>query len=115
MGKKLIALTAVIVLGLSAVVLGGCAPPQFKTDRVIVSIAAEYREQYLAKEITVEDFKWKNVDRLEYGTWYDSLSAGKMIVFLKKHGKQQVLKAVDHIRTLSFIRTASISGYVEML
>jgi len=109
--RKLLLIGVIAIMALG--VFTGCERrPEFVTDQVWVSINAEFRDKFLAEEFTVEDFEWDNVERMVYNIWYDSLSVGCMTVYLKEHGRRQVLNAVEHFNTLKFVREATVIAYV---
>ena len=87
----------------------GCGEEICK-DRVLVTVKAEFREKFLAEEFSVEDFKWENVESIEYGVWYDKSSQGHLVVYLKKHGESRVKKAIKHFKTLEFVEIAEADG-----
>lgn len=82
--------------------------PGFALDSVIIQIKQEYQQEFENEEFTIEDFIWDNVESISYGAWYANASEpyGSMTIYLKEHGKTQVLDAIDHFETLDFIKHA---------
>jgi hypothetical protein len=87
--------------------------PDFALDRVIVGIRQEYQLEFEEETYTIEDFEWGNIESITYGNWYDNAPEphGYMTIYLKEHGKKKVLDAIEHLKTLGFVRNA----YVESL
>ena len=72
-------------------------------DFVKVHIGIEYKEKFLAESFTVEDFKWSNIEKIEYNMWYEFSDTASIYVYLKRQGRKQVYEAVDHLNTLDFV------------
>jgi len=114
--KKIIGIGVLVIMIFSVGLFSACKKDdtneEFALDCVSVLIKAEYREKFLAEEFTVEDFEWDNIDRIEYRTWYDNISepCGGMVVYLKEKGREQVIAAVEHFKTLDFVKDAGPSG-----
>ncbi|MBE7088009.1 MAG: hypothetical protein E7370_00590 [Clostridiales bacterium] len=90
---------------------------EFLFDRVSILVNEEYKEAFLNKEITIEDFCWKNVERVEYGNWYANSSpeCGGLTVYLINSGEIQVLNAMSYFNTLDFVYVAELEmlDYLE--
>jgi len=116
MVKKIIALGVVLVIVCLIVIYAVYISDlrkwedRYDTDKVRVTIKSAFKEKFLAEEFSVEDFEWDNVEKIEYGEWYENISTGGIVIYLKKHGRQQVLDAIDYLKKLDFIRTATPSG-----
>lgn len=84
--------------------------PNFEIDRVRVEIKPEY--MYKFNEFTVEDFEWDNAlsigDRWSSNAGAGDLGHGGMVIHLRKHGKKEVLEAIDHLKTLDFVANAEV-------
>ena len=72
-------------------------------DCVSVTICKEYSEKFEAEEFTVEDFQWDNAERIIYD---HSPNYPEIIIYLKKHSKKQISKAIEHLETLDFVEQA---------
>lgn len=79
---------------------------RFDTGTVLVLVKYNYREKFDAKEFTVEDFDWTNIEKIAYRSWNDKADCGSLTIYLKKHGEKQVLDAVKHFNTLDFVKIA---------
>ena len=113
MNKKLVCIGVMLIICMS-IGLSGCGDKEYKmvTDSLSVCIKTEFREKFKTEEFTVEDFQWSNVKEIEYSFWYDlSESHGWMTVYLKKCEKKRVLAAVDHFKTLDFVKDANPHYY----
>jgi len=120
MVKKIIALGVVLVIVCLIVIYAFYISDlrkwedRYDTDKVSVAIKADFRDKYLAEEFSVEDFEWDNVEKIEYLGWSDNISTGGMKIYLKKHGRRQVLDAVEHFKKLDFVKIATVVGYYEL-
>ena len=83
----------------------------FSIDHFSVTVKAEYREKFLAKDFKAEDYRWDNVKEIAYEAWYDESSRGFLTVYLDKQGKAHVLAAIEHFKTLEFVEDAETIGY----
>lgn len=106
---KIITMGVLIIMSIG--LFAGCGE-DIATDRVNVSIKAEYKEKFLAEAFSIDDFAWDNIDKIEYGTWYGTLNPerGWITVHLKKHGKKEVKNAAKHFEGLSFVSEISFDG-----
>jgi hypothetical protein len=86
--------------------------PNIYTDRLTVIISQEHWEKFETKELTVADFLWDNADKITSWIYYfngagaGDLPSRSMKVYLKEHGEQRVLDAVEHFKTLEFVKDA---------
>ena len=90
------------------VVFRNYKPKEYALDFVKVDIREEYVNQFKAEEITIEDFDWSNIERIEYFV-YDSASMQVCYgikVYLIKTGEREVKKALMHFRKLDFVTYA---------
>ena len=78
-------------------------------DLVRVLINQAYVNQFKAEEITIEDFDWSNIERIEYFV-YNSVempaSQYGINVYLIKPGEREVKKALMHFCQLDFVEYA---------
>lgn len=109
MAKKIFKMGVALIMCL--VLLVGCGE-DIATDRIYVTINVEYKEKFLAEDFSTEDFKWDNIERMEYGSWYGNIEpeSGTMMICFKKHGKKQVKDAKKHFETLVFVDAVSFDG-----
>jgi hypothetical protein len=116
MFKKIIALGIAILMstGLGVVTKGCQRQHEYATDRVQVTINAEYRQKFESKAFAVEDFDWENIDSIQYGVGIESFSRGYISIYLRKHGKVQARAAVRHLNRLSFVETASLCYFATI-
>jgi len=112
--KKIFIIGVVLVMGLG--LFSGCGD-KFETDRVQVTIRVEFREKFENQEFVVEDFQFDNIEKLQYGSWFETPSAsmGYITIHLKEHGKKQARAAVKHLQKLDFVETASLAYYYTTL
>ncbi|MCH5164231.1 MAG: hypothetical protein J1F36_04365 [Clostridiales bacterium] len=80
----------------------------YADDSVYVHIGSEYKDKFLAREFTVEDFSWDNVERLKYYFGFNDSHPdyGLICVYLKEHGMKQVEEAIEHFSSLEFVESA---------
>ncbi len=107
--KKILILGVALIMCLG--LFAGC-DEDIATDRIYITINAEYKEKFLAEDFSIEDFKWDNIERMEYGSWYGNIEpeSGTMMIYFKKHGKKQVKDTKKHFETLVFIDAVSFDG-----
>ena len=102
--KKIADLLAILLsFGMSGF---GCGEEDIYTDRVGVTIDAQMKEAYENRMITVEDFQWDNIERIEYVCWFDNIERGALTLYLKKSGRRRVEQAITHLETLDFVLKA---------
>lgn len=82
-------------------------------ERFIVEFEAGYWEKFNSGEMTIEDFGWENIDRIDYDVIPYPITTKFGIVYLKKTGERRVKKAILHCRKLEFVKYAEI--YSEMM
>ncbi len=78
--------------------------PDFK-DSFMVQLKREYIDLYYSGELTVEDFKYDNIERISQENVpypYNDM----IIVHLKNSGTKQVKLAILHCMDLWFVETA---------
>lgn len=105
--KKTIIMFLLLILSVS---LFACNNEMITTDRLIVIVKAEYYEQFEVENFTIIDFQYDNIEKIVYGKWYDKSEQGYITVYLKKHGKKNVLNAIKHCKTLYFVQDAEPIG-----
>lgn len=107
----MIGLVMIMCLG----IFSGCEN-SFATNCVSVSIKAEYKEKFISHEFTIADFNWKNVERIEYGTWHSTNESeiGFLTIYLKKHGKDEVNEAIKHFDALCFVHSVEKIGKTQI-
>lgn len=112
MTKKIFKLGVTLIMCLG--IFAGCSD-DIARDTVSVSIKEEYKDKFLSKDFSIDDFEWENIDRIEYGTWHSTSEneTGFLTVHLKKHGKKQVKDAVKHLNSLDFIHEAESIGITK--
>ena len=76
-----------------------------------VTIKAEYQQEFIEAQFTIDDFDWSNIERVDHHTYYPL--ARHMYVHLKRHGLIQVLIAVWHIKTLEFVQDAGFADQIS--
>jgi len=81
-----------------------------RTDIVTVYINEEYKNEFSEKKFTVEDFEWKNAEKIVYNDWRENYTpeSGTITVYLHKHGEKQVSAAIEHFNTLEFVYRAEL-------
>lgn len=106
MVKKNLILGVIVIIAFTlSLGLAGCDNKTAK-DRVVVTIKLEYKEKFDQEEFEIEDFEWDNVDEIVYGGWSNVTDTGRLVVYLKRHGKKEVKKIVNHLKTLDFVENA---------
>ena len=90
--------------------------PDFSLNEVKVIVKAEYHEEFINRNITVEDFAWENISELNYQHYYPEYDYGRSIeVSLKVHGVKRVESAIEHFKKLDFIEDAGKVHYLTIL
>ena len=84
---------------------GNSPEVKFEIGRVDVLIKNEFSAKYDAEEFTVEDFELDNIERIEYKS-YLSLNMRMFTLYLKQHGEEYVLEAVEDLGKLDFVEYA---------
>lgn len=69
--------------------------------RFCVEIKEEYREKFISGEMTIEDFGWKNLEKIVFG------EQPVPVLYLKKEGERELKKAIMHCNSLKFVDRAS--------
>ncbi len=105
MGKYIFTIGVVLIMGFGLLGLTGC-DGMTADDRVVVTIKAEFREKFDKEEFSVEDFAWDNIEKIVFGAWSSVSNTGRIEVFLKQHGKKQVKEAMNHLKTIDFVKNA---------
>lgn len=105
MATKIFTLGVALIMCL--VFFSGCGEKtDYYTDRVLVLVGSECREQFLAGDLSTERFEWQNVKKIEDSKFVDSSEHLMLTVYLKKKGKQHVEAAIKHFKTLNFVLEA---------
>ena len=90
--------------------------PDFSLNEVKVIVKAEYHEEFINRNITVEDFAWENISELNYHDYYPEYDyGGRITVSLKEHGVKRVESAIEHFKKLDFIEDAGKVHYLTIL
>ena len=113
MAKRLLIIGLVTIMCLG--IFSGCEN-SFATNCVSVSIKAEYKEKFISHEFTIADFNWKNVERIEYGTWHSTneTEIGFLTIYLNKHGNDEVNESIKHFDALCFVHSAEKIGKTQI-
>ncbi|MFA5544006.1 MAG: hypothetical protein WC008_05650 [Bacilli bacterium] len=105
--KRLIVLDLVLIMCLC--LLAGCGSG-YHYDRVEVFVKAEYLEKFNEKNFTLEDFSFDNIEKFDYFIYQEFDDEQSRVqgsehfrVYLKKGGRYQVNKAIDHFKQLEFV------------
>jgi hypothetical protein len=80
---------------------------------VIVNVKVEFQQQFTEQYFTIEDFEFQNIESIEYypfGIGNENKTNGYIKVYLKEAGREQVLEAVEHFKTLSFAYNATVKS-----
>lgn len=105
MAKKRLILVVSLIIFLGLFV--GCEDKaNYYTDRVLVDVDLETRDQFFAGELSIEKFEWKNVKKIESGYFEQDADFIRLTVYLKKKGVKHVKEAIDHFKTLEFVLDA---------
>ena len=117
MKKRFLTILVSLIVTMVSIFIG-CSTnkSEFSTMWVLVDVKEEYKEAFINKEITIEDFCWDNVERIEYGSWYEKTSpqSGSLKVYLINPGEWQVLNAVNHFNTLDFVYLAELDYVIHL-
>lgn len=111
--KKVLVLVMALIMCLG--IFTGCNKEDIAIDSVSVSIKEEYKDKFLLKDFSIDDFKWENIDRIEYRTWHSNSNPeiGFLTVYLKNHGRKKVNDAVKHFNSLDFVHIAESIGIAK--
>ena len=84
----------------------------YSDSKLEVVVESKYWQDYVDEKIELKDFKYDNIERIEYcgssgkKTEYDSSideQNGRMTIYLKKTGYDELKKAIAKLRTLKFV------------
>ena len=107
MTKKLLVLEIALIMCLC--LLSGCSN-RYYNDQIEVFVKVEYLEKFNEKNFTLEDFNFDNIDKFYYfiyqevGVDGDRMHGSEHLrVYLKKCGRNQVEKAINHFKQLEFV------------
>ena len=84
----------------------------YSDSKLEVVVESKYWQDYVDEKIELKDFKYDNIERIEYcgssgkKTEYDSSideQNGRMMIYLKKTGYDELKKAIAKLRTLKFV------------
>ena len=91
----------------------------YQDSKVLVVLKSEYWQDHVDKKFDVKDFKYNNVEKIEYcdergnpsyGTDLETGNEfGYITIYLKNTGYDEVKKAILKFRTLDFV--FSVGGY----
>ncbi|MDE7158847.1 MAG: hypothetical protein K2N74_04650 [Clostridiales bacterium] len=89
-------------------IINGTIVEMYHCNEVFVYIKKEYKEKFLNREFTAEDFHLDNIDRINPLKWSENCipECGIMQVFLKKTGEKFVKEAVEQTKSLDFAEDA---------
>ncbi len=73
---------------------------------VIVIVKKEYTDKFLSEEYTAKDFKWSNIDFIDFSRWEAEGKPLRITVYLKSCGFLQANDAVDAFKKLPFVSDA---------
>lgn len=113
--KYLFVVLSIFMIFLFGACLSACKTnEEFVNDEVSIKIKADYKEKFLNKEFTLEDFGLETIEKFTYEVWYDSLSpeCGFMTIYLNKKGMKYVEAAIKHLEQLDFVVLAEKIGYI---
>ena len=109
--KKIIVIFICII---SLICITGCNNEKFSKDSVIVTIKSEYKDEFINKEFTCEEFNFENIKKIEYGVWNETSNKGVIIIYLKKSGKLYINSAIKHFTNLDFVENADKNYIVSI-
>jgi len=84
---------------------------RYPVDRFFIYIEEDFHQKFIEQQFIIEDFKWDNLESITYDVWYNTSNKGQITVYLKEHGKQQLLDAIEHFKKLNFVKDAEIANY----
>ena len=87
---------------------------KYSLKYVFVCIKSEYKEKYLAEEITIEDFNWDNIDNIEYAFWSYESNHAWIYVYLKKQSPWAARRAMRHFESLDFVEFVELHGPIQV-
>jgi hypothetical protein len=93
---------------------------EFALDKVGINIKTEFQQQYDNREFSIEDFEWDNMASIEYvDSWVGgivdsnlnpvSITNSFLEIHLKRPGRNSVLDAIEHFKTLNFVDDADVT------
>ena len=73
-----------------------------------VKIPPEFQQEFEEQQFTIEDFVWDNVKIIIYQGWHAEYlePGGYITIYLKEVKEKEVLDAIEHFETLSFVNKA---------
>ncbi len=87
-------------------VLSACKDhDEYVKGRLTVSIAPEYKNAFLEKEFTIEDFKSPYIENIRYGEWYsiEEKEIGFIIIQLKEQYANHIDEVMQSLIELDFV------------
>ncbi|MGD9901714.1 MAG: hypothetical protein AB7S44_04200 [Spirochaetales bacterium] len=92
---------------------------EFVSHKVGINIKSEFQQEFDNKAFVMSDFEWTNVESIEYpkpwvGGIIDSDSnpipydSRYIEVYFKKSGRNMVLDAIEHFKTLDFVESVNV-------
>jgi len=104
---------ALIIVTICVFVILGSTQENYALDSVSVYIKAEFEQEFENEEFTIEDFTWGNVESIVYIAWFTNASEpyGYLSIHLIEHGKNEVLDAIEHFKTLNFVKDAKTNDF----
>lgn len=61
--------------------LKACNKKKFLLNKIFVIIKAEYYEQFNAKQFTLDDFQYDNIEKIIYLKWIEKSKKGYVTVY----------------------------------
>ena len=96
----------------SCVFVGCSHKPAYDDDEFYVLIKMEYKNAFLEREFTVEDFQSKYIESIEYCYWDDYRNEGRLRIKLQTKQKKYLEDVMEEVNGLSFVACTKLIVFV---
>ena len=89
---------------------------EYVDDSFFVTIKAEYKNVFLEKAFTVDDFRSEYIENIQYIAWFDKEQPerGCLTIKLKERYKNKLEQVMQNVATLSFVTDVEKIGVIRI-
>ena len=110
--RILTSVLAGVTLLFSCAFVGCSHKPAYDDDEFYVLIKMEYKNAFLEREFTVEDFQSKYIESIEYCYWDDYRNEGRLRIKLQTKQKKYLEDVMEEVNGLSFVACTKLIVFV---
>lgn len=94
----------------------GCGKPKYDEDEFYAYIKTEYKDNFISKEFTVEDFQSKYIKVIEYSVWNEGEEPKRLCITiqLKKYYKYKLEEVMKKVNNLYFVDCTEKIVYIYL-